>query len=356
VRNDGTTRQRLVAYGTTKTQAETKLLELRRRAKKGETPTGSQTVSTWFDYWLEKVAVNEVRPKTLANYRSQVKTHILPVIGSVRLSKLTPAHIRKVTDKVKSTRASSTALTVHRILSSSLAQAESDGKLDRNPAKLAKAPRRKPPELETLTTTEAKAIVRRARENSPGLEAYLWATFLLTGARRGEIIGLEWDRVSDVLDLSWQLQRHTVGKLVAPEDYESRHLVGGLYMTRPKSAAGWRVVPLVHPLSDILADWRAKADPNPYGLVFTRNGEPLDPDWVSKEWPRVLKTTGIAKHVRLHDLRHTAVDLMYEAGVPETVIQEIVGHSSRAMTRAYKSRSSRPQLVDGMNQWAELLA
>lgn len=355
VKTDGAKRERLTASATTEDAAKKKLIELRKRAKLGETPTGNQTVSTWFTYWLDQVAVNEIRPTTLRNYRSMVKIHILPQIGSVRLSKLTPDHIRRTTDKVKTTHSAATALTVHRVLSSALAQAERERKIDRNPAKLARPPRRKPPELETLTTDEAKAIVRRAREASPGLEAYLWATFLLTGARRGEIIGLEWDRVTDVLDLSWQLQRHT-RNLVAPEDYEARHLTGGLYLTRPKSNAGWRIVPLVHPLISILEDWCSKADQNPHGLVFSRNGQPLDPDWVSREWPRVLKTTGVEKHVRLHDLRHTAVDLMYEAGVPESVIQEIVGHSSRSMTRAYKSRSSRPLLVDGMTQWAELLA
>ena len=69
----------------------------------------------------------------------------------------------------------------------------------------------------------------------------------------------------------------------------------------------------------------------------------------------MLKAAGIDKRVRLHDLRHTAVDLMYEAGVHETLIQEIVGHSNRAMTRAYKSRGNRPQLTAGMVQFSALL-
>jgi hypothetical protein len=33
------------------------------------------------------------------------------------------------------------------------------------------------------------------------------AAALFTGARQGELIGLELDRVTDELDLSWQLKR-----------------------------------------------------------------------------------------------------------------------------------------------------
>lgn len=356
VKSDGAKRLRLIDYATTETLADKKLLELRKKAKQGAVPTGAMTVNAWFAHWLDNVVVKELRPKTVVNYRSMVKVHILPVIGSVRIANLTSEHIRKVTNKVAATRASSTAVTVHWILAAALSEAERARKIDRNPVELTKPPRKKAPELEVLTTAEAKSVVLRARTETPGLEAYLWATFLLTGARRGEIIGLEWDRVTTQLDLTWQLQRYKSGALIAPADYESRHLVGGLHLTRPKSAAGVRVVPLVSPLSDILSDWRGKADPNPYGLVFSRDGQPLDPDWVSKEWVRVVAALGLEKHVRLHGLRHTAVDLMYEAGVPEDIIKAIVGHSTVAMSRAYRSRVPAQRLTDGMSQWAELLA
>lgn len=64
---------------------------------------------------------------------------------------------------------------------------------------------------------------------------------------------------------------------------------------------------------------------------------------------------GIEKEVRLHGLRHTAVDLMLEAGVPIDVIKEIVGHSSRAMSVAYKSRGNDPRLRDAMTQMAAVI-
>ncbi len=63
---------------------------------------------------------------------------------------------------------------------------------------------------------------------------------------------------------------------------------------------------------------------------------------IDSYWPGILKAAGIDKHVRVHDIRHTTVDLLCAAGVPEDLIQEVVGHSSRAMSRAYKSKATAP--------------
>ncbi|AAT89851.1 integrase [Leifsonia xyli subsp. xyli str. CTCB07] len=61
------------------------------------------------------------------------------------------------------------------------------------------------------------------------------------------------------------------------------------------------------------------------------------------------------KHVRLHDLRHTTIDLLYEAGVPEDVIMEIAGQSTRSVTRGYKSRGNQKRLTEGMLQLSALI-
>lgn len=348
-------RRRKVIRSKDKNTVIRKLTEMKSQLQeRGDLPTESQTVAQWAKYWLENIAVKEVRPNTMSNYRTQFEKHINPVIGNVRLDKLTPAHIRRVTDKLEENLSSTYALNAHRVMSTSFTTAEREGRISRNPAKLTKAPRKARAQLEVLTTAEAASLIRQFGETP---EAFLWAAFILTGARRGELLGLEWDRVTDEIELSWQLQRFPVGELNVPNDYEYRHLTGGLYLTRPKSSAGWRVIPLVDPLKSILERWREIAPANPYGLVFaTKNGTPLGPDNISRDWAKVLKDSGIAKNVRLHDLRHTTVDLLYEAGVPESIIMEIVGHSTRTVTRGYKSRGNRPQLTLAMQSMSELIA
>jgi integrase len=50
-------------------------------------------------------------------------------------------------------------------------------------------------------------------------------------------------------------------------------------------------------------------------------------------WRSILKQAGIK--ARFHDLRHTAVTTMAEAGLPDLTIMAQVGHVSPAMVKHY---------------------
>ncbi len=357
---DGKRRQKRYRAKTKPAVLE-KLAEGQRQLRaSGDIPTDGTTAEQWFTYWLDRVVANEVRPRTAAGYRTVVRNHIIPALGpKLRLDRVDAPAVRRVHERILGAGLSSTyALMAYRVMSLSFKEAMREGRLHRNPAEMVRAPRRARTEVSALSVDEALTVLHHASRDDQ--EGARWAMAVLTGARRGEVIGLEWDRVGDDIDLSWQLQRIAVdenGTVVAPADFEYRHVSGGLFLTRPKSAAGWRVIPLVEPLRSILELHREKNPPGANGLVFTQaNGEARDPDWDTKRWNRFLETTGIEKRVRLHDLRHTTVDLLYLAGVPEDLIMEIVGHSVRAVTRGYKSRLNRDRREAAMKDLSALLS
>lgn len=336
------------------TELETKRAEFKKR---GDLPTKNQTAEQWFTYWYEQIASKEVRPNTLAGYKSVVFQHIIPAIGTVKLDKITAAHVRRVHDRITVDQglSSTYALLAHRTMSVSLKMAVREGRIGRNPAELTSAPRKSSAPREALDITEALALLEHVALD-PGMGAR-WATALLTGARQGETLGIELNRITDVIDLSWQVQRLPLtGKTGVPDvpaDFEYRHLTGGLYLTRPKSSSGWRVIPLIDPLKSILERHMVAQEQNPWGLLFTLNGKPVDPakDW--ENWRALLKATGIKKNVTIHDLRHTAVDLLYAAGVPEDLIVQLVGHSTVSMTRAYQTRGDMTRLRGAMEQFSK---
>ena len=355
---DGQRRRKAIS-SKSKAVVVQKLREIQKdKAVHGDLATRSMSLTAWLTHWLDDAATANLRPNTVRGYRSVIARQIVPRIGTVKLDKLTPAMIRSMTDAVAETSSSTYALNAHNVLSSALKDAVRDGVITRHPMEHMRRPRHQAQEQNALTVDQAIRLLEHVSDQHDGT---MWATCLLTGARRNEVLGLEADRVGDSLDLSWQLQRIAdVDR--APRDYEYREIGGGYYWARPKSPKSWRIIPLVDPLKSILEAWIEQTRPD--GLLFERApGVPLNPDTVTRRWRQTLIAAGIEatetpedQRVVLHGTRHTVVDLLYQAGVPEDVIQSIMGHSTRSVTRGYKTTAGQSQrVVDAMESMSRLL-
>jgi len=330
--------------------------------KHGDLPTSNITVEKWLRYWIDEIAPQEIRPKSYASYKSTVDGWLIPLLGKKKLDALTPEHLRQMFKDIQRTPKSpklrgqkdlpegtvmvgaDTAIKAHSVLSSALNSAMEEGKANRNVCERIKPPVKAKVVGKALTLDQAVDLLDRLTFRSDGA---LWATYLLTGARRGEILGLEADRVTDTLDLSWQLLRIT-DISTAPADYEYRHLQGTLYLTRPKSRSGNRVLPLRGRLKDILG---LHLQGRTEGLVFTdERGNPWDPDRATKEWAKLLDEAGLPTDIVLHGARHTAVDLMHASGMDWDDIKDIVGHSTRQMSKDYRTSTNMGRLSEGIDR------
>lgn len=364
---DGKRRRKVVCR-----KAKTDVVEEMRKiqaelAKQGDLPTSSITLAKWAAHWMDKIAPKDIKPRTLAGYRTVIDGYILPVLGKKMLGKINAQDVRRLHEVMAATPkdaklrggcelpegtvmlSSTYVLLAHNALSVMLAAAMQEGKISANPCDMVSRPRKRVTEQAALTLPQSIELLAHI---APRDDRALWATYLLTGARRGEIIGLEWDRVTDEIDLSWQMQRITdITK--APDDFEYRQVKSTLYLTRPKSSSGWRVIPLVEPLKSILELHKQTAPDD--GLVFREDGRPWDPDRVTKAWKKLMVGAKLPEDVVLHGARHTTVDLLYAAGVPEDIIQAIVGHSTRQMTRSYRTRTDATRLSEGMESLSALL-
>jgi integrase len=361
---DGKRRTKRV-YSKTKSGAAAKLRKLRADVAAGSMPvTGRTTVAQWLQMWLTTTQRPRVRPSTYRWYKETVEGHIVPQIGAQRLDRLTAQHVRQMIANIPSTRNRQRA---HQTLRMALKQAVNEGMIGRNPAALVDRPRHLPKARTALSADIATRLLQTAldmdrNEDAPQL-ASRWFMGLLLGARRGELLGLEWDRVDldeGVAELSWQLQQlgkvhgcyddeafPTCGRVrpgFCPQarwafepDFEYRECYKSLVWTRPKTKAGQRIVPLEWPLLPMLQAHvtRSGVLQNPHNLVWHwPDGRPISPREDHDLWHALLKAAGL-QAVPLHTLRHTAATLMQADRVPDEVRMQIMGQSSYAAQAAY---------------------
>ena len=85
------------------------------------------------------------------------------------------------------------------------------------------------------------------------------------------------------------------------------------------------------------------------GDVFTQlNGKPVDPDMVSKQFPKLVKGLGLP-HLTFHGLRHANATMALTAGISPKVISERLGHANIGTTMDIYSH-----LMPGMGAEAAL--
>lgn len=377
----GNKRRRKVIRSKDKATAARKLKEARAELDRaGDLATSSPTVATWMALWLDRIARPRLKPRTFETYEGYVTRYIVPAIGKTRLDKLTPAHVRRVHEQVTGSGLSSTtALQAHRILAKALTDAQREGRVSRNVATLIDAPRKARSTRGAVTADEARALLLSVAGDD--VAAAQWSVALLTGMRQGERLGLTTDAIdldTGIITVSWQLQRlrwdHGCGdkkgeawscgrkrggscpdrRLDLPADQEAQRVHGGLWLTRPKSAAGWREVPMAPLLHEVLSRYLATHQPGDAGLIFTReDGHPIDPRDDSAAWDQALRDAGLPDVV-LHSARHTTATLLLELDVPEKVRVQIMGHSSATTTAGY-THVADPLMRDALGKLGTLL-
>ena len=139
-------------------------------------------------------------------------------------------------------------------------------------------------------------------------ERAIFATLLLTGIRKDELVHLAWDDV----DLKHTLLRVTAKEGFAPKDYEERE------------------IPIPPDLVKIL-----KSSPrNSTWLFPSRNGNQLGRNEMLRRLKEVAERAGV-KHATLHKFRHTYATRLLEQGADIVTVQHLLGHSDLDTTRKY---------------------
>ena len=318
-----------------KREAEALLVQLLHERDTGvERPVGKLTVASFLDRWLVDYVEPNLAPKTCVSYRDVVRVHLVPALGSLDLVALRPSHIQSLYSRLLQSGRSDrrgglsprSVLRYHQILHAALHQAVRWQLLVRNPADAVEPPRPARRELRATTAEQARAVMAAADETSIGPFVRL---ALLTGMRRGELLGLRWadvDLEAGAVHIQQTAQRISGQGIVfrQPKTRLSRRSVA----LSPDAVAALRRHRVRQAEARFLAG-PAYADRD---LVFaTGLGTPLEPGNLRRTWLGVARAAGIPG-LRLHDLRHAHATLMLGQGVHPKVVSERLGHASVNIT------------------------
>ncbi|WP_306365507.1 site-specific integrase [Nocardia sp. CC227C] len=327
--------------------ANRKLRDLITEVESGEySPRARMTVKKWMDYWVEEIVKPHTEPKTYRGYKGIIDNQIIEYIGEKQQLPVTPAKIRGNLKFVGEKWSGRMVQLTHFVWRKSMEDAVKERVIRRNPAEHIPKPKAVSQAGKALKSDEARRVLMAAMEVEDPMVTR-WAAAFMLGARQGELLGLEWDRVdleNMTVDLSWQLQsmRTKPGaslddpdRFDVPAGYEIRPLYRRFALKRPKSERSKRLTPLPVPLAAVLKVYKSTAEPNDYGLVWaTEKGRPIPNKYDNQAWHDALARAKVPD-VRLHDARHTTATLLQEMGVEEAVRMQIMGHSTVAAQRIY---------------------
>lgn len=309
--------------------AESALNDLVNEVSSGRASASTASVGDLLERWLVNVE-GDLSPRTIQGYRRIVRKRLIPSLGSKKLHDLSSKDLDSLYRALTAQGlAPASVRMVHAVASSALKQAVRWGWLRHNPADQASPPSVRRAKITLPDPSDVVRLIDAARTSQNPTLGLFFHLSTVTGARRGELVALRWDRVS--FEARSMLIEHSmaqVGSELIEKDTKS-------HQSRRIALDGATLELLRERRDEQLALSRAaRVDLLPYAFVFTDSvsgNEPWQPDRVTQAFGRLCSANGI-KGVRLHDLRHFAATHMLTSGVDVRTVSGRLGHADASTT------------------------
>lgn len=319
--------------------ARTRAKELRREADDGNDPQEQKqakrdelTLSDYIEERYRPIHMTRLRKNTQDAYDRVLRLHILPNLGSKKLSEIDHDDIVKLHSKI-SAKAPIQANRAIATLSKVFSLALKNRLIDVHPVKGIERNQERKDNVRLSSDEIARLIIAldqyasRSDENRSVASAI--KLIAMTGARKTEVLSATWDM--------FNLEE---GRWVKP----SSHTKQKLEHSAPLNSAALEV------LRDL--DRTSKAVAAEFGMkrpdyVFPGSGRTGHLVEIKKGWLAVKEVAGLldeqcGKRVRIHSLRHSFASLLVNQGISLNAIGALLGHSNTATTDRYAHADFEP--------------
>lgn len=333
---DGAGKRRFKQF-TRKKDADAWITEAAWEVSKGVHTADSQsvTVADAADLWIKAAVANERERGTVEQYRTIARLHIVPLIGAERLSRLSRPKVEGFRDQLLETCSRAMAGKAVRALSRIIGEAQRRGLVAQNVAGAVKVvrPSRDKPKVKIPTKDELRAMLEHAGELKP-----LLMTAIFSGLRASELRGLRWQDIDLKKNIITVSQRADKYGEIGP----------------PKSASGYRTIPISAALVSELKAWKLRCPNGRLGLAFPNSvgGVQDYGHLLRRRFFPVQIAAGVCEPVieagkpktnakgsqvqqaryALHSLRHAAASAWIKQGVDLKRLTVWLGHSTVQMS------------------------
>lgn len=278
--------------------------------------------------------------RTQEQYASILRVHLIPALGDIPLAALSATDLRRYFADLTRTHAESSLRNHCILLNRSLAAAADEGLIPDNPAKRAvgkpRSSRDETPESVLSNCWDHQKALRflaAARAEGPQAAA-LYTLALDSGARKGELRGLQWrdiDFAAGTIRIEPSLTRAGAEPIYGrTKGRRARRL-----LITPDTLSLLRA----HREHQAALRRRVGWEYHDLGLVFAREnqmrfslGYPLQSNTLGqRRFARIIKAAGV-RPITFHGLRHTWATLLLTAGVPVHYVSERLGHRTPDIT------------------------
>ena len=300
------------------------LLELYREVYGATIPKA--TVRQFAEEWL-KVKRPEVAQSSWDKYRKSVEKFLtfLRHDAELDISLITRAHITSFRNDLAQKVAPATANVDLKTIKRLLRAAKRDGYIDDNPAEFVDTIRRDNAQgRRPLSIPEIQATISIADPEWQSLIRF----GLYTGQRLADLALLTWSNIDLERNEIRFVTRKTGKRIILPITGALRsHILSLAASDDPKAPLHPRAFKTVKRQS------RTGTLSNQFAALLADAGLRVRVDHSGKGKGRGARRS--QGEVSFHSLRHTAVSLLKDAGIPEAVVMEMVGHDSEQMSAHY---------------------
>lgn len=305
--------------------------------------------NVWFEEWLTHYIKPSSKQRTFEQYSRAAQIHILPYLGDIELTDLTPFVLQKFITGLTENGNKRTGKglspnfvkTILSIVQNSLKTAHLVGYLPEYSANKIKRPKPKEKQVECFSAWEQKKIEEAAlsakKDKYRGIILCLY-----TGLRIGELLALTWN------DIDFDKNILSVTKTCHDGNENGKHI---RIIDTPKTENSRRQIPLPKTLVKILKEMKKKSKCE---FIIADGEKPVFIRSYQRTFELLLKKLKLP-HKGFHSLRHTFATRALECGMDVKSLSEILGHKNAMITLNRYAHSLWEHKAEMMNKLSKML-